>query len=97
MLSINGSEYIMNWLIPYKQSAANANNNNYAQARSGSFGFAYTDKTGQSRQESSDGNGEVTGQYSYTSPEGKDITVRYKAGRNGFEILNPEEVYPSAK
>ena len=41
-----------------------------------------------SREESSDVNGERMGSYSYVTPEGEQITVRYRAGVNGFEILN---------
>ena len=28
------------------------------------------------------------------SPEGKNVVVRYRAGREGFVILNPEDVLP---
>ena len=44
--------------------------------------------------EKSDDEGERIGSYSYISPEGDKITVRYSAGRNGFVILNPEDVLP---
>ena len=44
--------------------------------------------------EKSDDAGERVGSYSYISPEGDKITVRYSAGKNGFVILNPEEVLP---
>merc|ERR1719188_2417726 len=59
--------------------------------------FSYSsagDQQQHSREEQTDSSGEVTGQYSYVTPEGRSITVKYKAGKNGFEILNPEEVYP---
>merc|ERR1712127_96264 len=47
-------------------------------------------------QEEADMSGERTGSYSYQSPDGSQVTVRYTAGRDGFVILNPEEVYPRA-
>ena len=34
--------------------------------------------------------------YSFTDPNGNTVVVKYRAGRNGFEILNPEEVLPKA-
>lgn len=58
-----------------------------------SFSYSSAGDHEHSREEHSDGSGEVTGQYSYVSPEGRSILVRYRAGKNGFEILNPEEVY----
>ena len=33
---------------------------------------------------------------SFTDPNGNTVVVKYRAGRNGFEILNPEEVLPKA-
>merc|ERR1711963_1131233 len=44
--------------------------------------------------EKSDNGGERIGSYSYITPEGDQITVKYSAGKNGFVILNPEEVLP---
>merc|ERR1712130_998125 len=44
--------------------------------------------------EKSDNGGERIGSYSYITPEGDRITVRCSAGKNGFVILNPEEVLP---
>ena len=44
--------------------------------------------------ESADAENERTGSYTYLTPEGDRITVRYSAGRNGFVILNPDEVLP---
>jgi len=44
--------------------------------------------------ESADEENERTGSYTYLTPEGDRITVRYSAGKNGFVILNPEEVLP---
>merc|ERR1711862_575737 len=44
--------------------------------------------------ESADAENERVGSYTYLTPEGDRITVRYSAGKNGFVILNPEEVLP---
>lgn len=44
--------------------------------------------------ESADAENERVGSYTYLTPEGDRVTVRYSAGRNGFVILNPEEVLP---
>ena len=34
--------------------------------------------------------------YSFVDPNGNTVVVKYRAGRNGFEILNPDEVLPKA-
>merc|ERR1739846_302481 len=60
-----------------------------------SFNFAIQEDD-HSFQEEADINGERTGSYSYTNPDGDQIEVRYRAGRNGFVILNPEDVLPKA-
>merc|ERR1712127_220351 len=60
-----------------------------------SFNFA-VDEDDHTFQEEADISGERTGSYSYMSPEGKMVRVRYTAGRKGFVILNPEEVLPQA-
>ena len=44
--------------------------------------------------ENADAENERTGSYTYLTPEGDRITVKYSAGRNGFVVLNPEEVLP---
>merc|ERR1711971_449806 len=46
--------------------------------------------------EEADRTGERTGSYSYQAPDGTLVKVRYTAGRDGFVILNPEEVLPQA-
>lgn len=38
------------------------------------------------RQETIDEQGNVQGQYSYVDPNGKTITVKYTAGKNGFQV-----------
>ena len=64
-----------------------------SSAASRSFSFE-TEGEDQQFSEESDSEGERIGSYSYISPEGDKITVRYSAGKNGFVILNPEEVLP---
>ena len=60
-----------------------------------SFQFGF-DEDDLSFSESSDVVGERTGSYRYISPEGESVEVRYTAGKNGFVILNPEDVLPMA-
>ncbi len=40
--------------------------------------------------------GERSGSYAYVNPDGRRVVVRYRAGRKGFRLLNPEEVLPKA-
>ena len=61
----------------------------------GSFDFSFESKK-LAHQESSDANGERFGSYSYVDPLGKTVVVKYRAGVNGFEILNPEDVLPKS-
>merc|ERR1712088_720329 len=62
-----------------------------------SYNFAYTSDAG-NREEASDSQGVVTGSYSYLSPEGNEILVRYTAGADtGFVIENSEEVAASVR
>merc|ERR1712212_1336158 len=60
-----------------------------------SFNFA-VDEEGHKFEEEADRTGERTGSYSYQAPDGTMVKVRYTAGRNGFVILNPDEVLPQA-
>nr|CAD7264545.1 unnamed protein product [Timema shepardi] len=46
----------------------------------------YRTEDGQQRSESVDGQGNVRGQYSYVDPAGKTITVKYTAGKDGFQV-----------
>ncbi|KAF4520511.1 hypothetical protein B566_EDAN004816 [Ephemera danica] len=46
----------------------------------------YRTDDGQQRSESVDGQGNVRGEYSYVDPNGKTITVRYTAGKDGFRV-----------
>merc|ERR1711983_424000 len=66
-----------------------------AMVMDASFNFQ-VDESDHSFQEEADQAGERTGSYSYISPAGDTIEVRYRAGRDGFVILNPEEVLPIA-
>merc|ERR1711874_197474 len=60
-----------------------------------SFNFA-VDEEEHKFEEEADRTGERTGSYSYQAPDGTMVKVRYTAGRNGFVILNPDEVLPQA-
>lgn len=66
-----------------------------AMVMDASFNFK-VDESDHSFQEEADQAGERTGSYSYISPAGDSIEVRYRAGRDGFVILNPEDVLPIA-
>merc|ERR1712165_82582 len=62
-----------------------------------SYNFAYTGDAG-TREEASDSQGVITGSYSYLSPEGAEILVRYTAGADtGFVIENSEELAASVR
>lgn len=65
-----------------------------AMVMDASFNFAVD--ADHSFQEEADRSGERTGSYSYQAPDGSQVNVRYTAGRDGFVILNPEEVFPRA-
>merc|ERR1712066_119614 len=60
-----------------------------------SFNFA-VDEDEHQFEEEADRTGERTGSYSYMAPDGTLVKVRYTAGRDGFVILNPDEVLPQA-
>merc|ERR1712066_521345 len=60
-----------------------------------SFNFA-VDEEEHKFEEEADRTGERTGSYSYQAPDGTLVKVRYTAGRDGFVILNPDEVLPRA-
>merc|ERR1711892_353625 len=66
-----------------------------AMVMDASFNFQVVESD-HSFQETADQAGERTGSYSYINPGGDSIEVRYRAGRDGFVILNPEEVLPIA-
>merc|ERR1712165_300023 len=60
-----------------------------------SFNFSVDEEEHQFKEEA-DRRGERTGSYSYMAPDGTLVKVRYTAGRDGFVILNPDEVLPQA-
>jgi len=79
--------------IGRRRVAVNKNNDHARDNVERSFSFeAKSDE--HEFTEKADEAGERIGSYSYLTPEGDKITVRYSAGRNGFVILNPEEVLP---
>merc|ERR1719162_521491 len=47
-----------------------------------------------SYEENQDQEGERTGSYSYIDANGQNVVVRYRAGKDGFVILNPDDVLP---
>merc|ERR1711971_1555328 len=62
-----------------------------------SYNFAYAGDSG-NREEAADSQGVVTGSYSYLSPEGNEILVRYTAGADtGFVIENSDELAASVR
>jgi len=79
--------------IGRKRIAASKAGSSHASAASRSFSFEAKAED-QEFSEEADNEGERVGSYSYITPEGDKITVRYTAGKNGFVILNPEEVLP---
>lgn len=56
-------------------------------AGDGRFGSAYAQEDGVVFREETGAAGERVGQYSYIDNDGKTITVRYTAGKDGFRIL----------
>ncbi|CAB3371349.1 Hypothetical predicted protein [Cloeon dipterum] len=46
----------------------------------------YRTDDGHQRTEATDGQGNVRGEYSYVDPNGKTITVKYTAGKDGFKV-----------
>merc|ERR1712106_1236277 len=61
-------------------------------AGKGAFGSAFAQEDGVVYREESKGNNERIGQYSYTAPNGKQITVKYSAGVDGFRILEGDHI-----
>merc|ERR1711942_268149 len=61
-------------------------------AGKGAFGSAFAQEDGVVYREESKGNNERIGQYSYTAPNGKQITVKYSAGIDGFRILGGDHI-----
>merc|ERR1740131_23399 len=61
-------------------------------AGDGRFGSAFAQEDGTVYREETTADGERVGQYSYIDQEGKSITVRYTAGKDGFRILEGAHV-----
>merc|ERR1712088_446921 len=61
-------------------------------AGDGRFGAAYAQEDGTVYREETTADGERVGQYSYIDQDGKTITVRYTAGKDGFRILEGDHV-----
>ena len=61
-------------------------------AGDGRFGSAFAQEDGTIYREESTADGERIGQYSYIDQDGKSITVRYSAGKDGFRILEGAHV-----
>merc|ERR1712180_464416 len=61
-------------------------------AGDGRFGSAYAQEDGVVFREETGAGGERVGQYSYIDNDGKTITVRYSAGKDGFKILEGAHV-----
>merc|ERR1711902_139868 len=61
-------------------------------AGDGRFGAAFAQEDGTVFREETTSDGERIGQYSYIDQDGKTITVRYSAGKDGFRILEGSHV-----
>lgn len=61
-------------------------------AGDGRFGSAFAQEDGIVYREETTADGERIGQYSYIDNDGKTITVRYTAGKDGFRILEGAHV-----
>lgn len=67
------------------------------QKLEGDYKFGYETGKGSNgdesfRKETRDADGTVRGSYGYVDPTGKQVTVHYEAGREGFKILTEDEV-----
>ena len=73
----------------------NEENLDYEENSDASYSFGYSGDSG-ARQEESDAEGNVQGQYSYINAQGNTILVKYMAGPDiGFVILNEQELTAS--
>jgi len=61
-------------------------------AGDGRFGAAFAQEDGTVFREETSADGERVGQYSYIDENGKTVTVRYTAGKDGFRILEGDHV-----
>lgn len=58
----------------------------------GGFQYAFAADNGLRQGESIRPDGSRTGAYSYTDPDGKEISVKYTAGKDGFRIIQGDHV-----
>lgn len=58
----------------------------------GGFQYAFAADNGHRQGESIQPDGSRTGAYSYTDPNGKEISVKYTAGKDGFRIIQGDHV-----
>merc|ERR1719476_255675 len=57
------------------------------------YNFAYTNDDSSRTEDANPDTGIITGQYSYTNPQGNEIEVKYRAGADiGFVIENQEDL-----
>jgi hypothetical protein len=63
-----------------------------ALAQDGSFNYAFTADNGLQQGESISPDGTRRGSYSYVDPNGKKISVKYTAGKDGFRILEGDHL-----
>lgn len=63
-----------------------------AQNHDGGFKYAFAAENGLAQGEAIAPDGTRTGGYSYIDPNGKKITVKYTAGKDGFRILEGDHI-----
>lgn len=63
-----------------------------AQTHDGGFKYAFAAENGLAQGESINPDGTRTGGYSYVDPNGKKISVKYTAGKEGFKILEGDHI-----
>ncbi|VVC33935.1 Insect cuticle protein [Cinara cedri] len=63
-----------------------------ALQQDGGFQYAFAADNGLRQGESIRPDGSRTGAYSYTDPDGKEISVKYTAGKDGFRIVQGDHV-----
>lgn len=63
-----------------------------ALGQDGSFNYAFSADNGLQQGESINPDGSRTGSYSYVDPNGKTITLKYTAGKDGFRVLEGDHL-----
>lgn len=63
-----------------------------ALGQDGSFNYAFSAENGLQQGESINPDGSRTGSYSYVDPNGKTISLRYTAGKDGFRVLEGDHI-----